>query len=520
MTRPITLLCISAVAALLGGCAGAKALTAPELRPAPHFEYPVTVPSPPRRHDPILEGTLAPGPRLVAPLRYDGAGDAPDAPFRAQAPAADVVEDAPDAVPQETRLQNGMRVVLIERHDYPVVAVRLLIERSSIDLDDIGGSRVAQLGYLYARGGDVAGATEGTVVAGGLAVGVSNQVSEDALRWSAGGPATELRAICSAVAKNSFLATMSPGEYQRREAGWLSMVKGRPQSLGQIEQNVLFGTTHPYGTPPAPSSGMTLEDATSLRNRLLQPQHATLLVVGDVTPHALEAALQGSFLTWKGSGQPLAQRRDPPPAGTIAPSFAIVRRRLSQRWVQIFARGPSPDSPDFEVLRLIGAMAGGLGGKLYDEVRDEMGAAYGLGAGVHAKRLASWLWIGGAYRSEKVAPALSAGLRELARIRQADVSDDEVEQGRQRLLADWRARRATASGTADLYAEAILERRSFDRVRGFRRRVEQIGRREIARVAGLYLAPEKLNAAFLGDDRGFDPRPLGIGNTAMVEIFR
>jgi zinc protease len=454
-------------------------------------------------------------------LRYDGAGDAPDAPFRARAPEADVVEDAPDSPPQETRLPNGMRVVLIERHDYPTVAVRLIVDRGSIDLDDVGGSRVGQMSYLYARGGDMAAVEARSAEAARTGVGVSSQLTEDALLWRADGPATELRAMCAALAMYSFLATLSPTEYERREATWLAMVKERPQNLLQIEQNVLFGTAHPYGTLAAPSAGMSMEEAKLLRARLLQPRYATFLVVGDVTSHDLELAVGGSFLAWRGTAQGLEQRHDPPPLRTGASSFAIVRRiGLTQRWANLFARGPSPDSPDFEVMRLVAAMVGGVGGKLYDEVRDEMGAAYGLGAGVRSKRLASWLWLGGAYRGEKVAPALSASLREVARVRAAEVSDDEVEGARQRLLAEWRMHRATSAGTADLYEEAILQGQSFDRVRGFRRRVEQIGRREIARVAGIYLAPERLNAAFLGDDRGFDPRPLGIGNTTMVEIFR
>ncbi|MEA2747130.1 MAG: zinc protease, partial [Myxococcales bacterium] len=69
----------------------------------------------------------------------------PDAPFRQQAPAADgkITFVAPKVV--EAQLKNGLRVLIVERHELPVVGLRLVVGSGAGDYE---GARPGALSFL------------------------------------------------------------------------------------------------------------------------------------------------------------------------------------------------------------------------------------------------------------------------------------------------------------------------------------------------------------------------------------
>ena len=84
-------------------------------------------------------------------------------------------------------------------------------------------------------------------------------------------------------------AKLQPGEYAMRLEEWVHMEAKATLSLEQGERFVLFGA-HPYGYAGAGTTPVTRADAQALHDRLWQPSHATLIVVGDVGAHRRRAA--------------------------------------------------------------------------------------------------------------------------------------------------------------------------------------------------------------------------------------
>ncbi len=66
-------------------------------------------------------------------------GEMPDQPFRSEPPDRSATKPRPLATPTEARLSNGVRVLMLERHDFPSISAVLVLDRGAVAA---GGVRV------------------------------------------------------------------------------------------------------------------------------------------------------------------------------------------------------------------------------------------------------------------------------------------------------------------------------------------------------------------------------------------
>ena len=462
-----------------------------------------------------LAACAPPAPRFVAPLRYGAVATTPDAPFRDAPPPPGPSASLAAPKPRVSQLPNGMRVLLLERHGFPAVAVRLIVNRGGSEFDP-GGSRVAEMSYLYERGGDETAFESASEELARTGASSSESATDDALVWAADAPPSALEAAFARLAKRSYLAQLSTEEYARRSAEWVHFETVRGRTVFGTEKYVLFGKETLYGLPRTEKEPLTIDQAALLRRRILQPAYATLVVVGDVAPEVLDALALGAFGAWPSTEATMHPWLTPPPWEEGARVSVVVDRRREQRQAAIFARGPLPASPDLEPFLVTAAILGSWGGRLTAEVRGEMGATYSLAAPVHARRLASWLSVGGAFDSDKAVDGMKASLEAIARLREGGVSGEEVERACEGLIAGWRDELATVEGAATAYERAVILGQSLERVREFPDRIARVDREMVRQVAEKYLAWPKLNAVFLGDDRWLPVERLGMGAPERV----
>ncbi len=462
----------------------------------------------------------APPPRAVAPLRAAAATKAADAPFRQSPPPLPPIAEAADPPPRDVTLASGLRVVLVERRDYPVVAARLVIARSSLDLDDAGAKRVHQMTYLYGRGGDEAAFERASAETARSGTTVGGDASSDAITWSVDAPTADLDKAWELLAQRTFGARLTRAEYDRRAAEWTDALKSRGMSLLNAEADVLFGRGHPYGYA-GERTMMTFEDAQSLHARLLQPSQAT---ADRRRRRDAGGARGGDDSLVRGIGRRPARRSrgEPRLAPAIhGPSLAVVRTRVlaEQRPTALFAaRAAAARRGRRCVLGRVLQSSGGIGAALFEEgtERDGRGVqrlgellpgARGLVAVAHrGVRPGEGRRGGQGVARRDPAPARRRGLRRRGRARQGVRSSPR-----------WRVRLATVEGAAQLYESAVILGTDLDRVAKLPERLAKVGRADVVRVASRYLAPEGLHVAFVSEERGYTTESLGMGDEKVLE---
>lgn len=456
-------------------------------------------------------------PRLVAPLRYAAASPAPDEPFRAGPPAVPPVTEMNEPV-RETTLPNGVRVVLIERHDAPMVATELVIDRGALDVDDAGGRAVAETLYLFARGGDQA--TSDELFAGSTGVGAtwSSNVAADSSSTTVSAPSRSFDAALGLLARKCVGARLSPPEYQRRAAELRQSAAWGGVSLVTMEKAILFGRDHAYGYRPAAKEPLSLSAAQALHDRLFQPTQATLIVVGDVTAAEVDASATRWLGGWKATQAIPRNTISPPPQN--GPRVAVVSRRdRTQRSVAIFARGPTAAADDLAAFDLASLILGGeRSSPLAEQLSEGSSAAYGVEAPVFVSRTATWLSIAASYQDDNAVDGTRDVLAAIDALRKGHVTDEDVALARETFLASWRGTMSSTVGTAALYAlwltAGLAPNRIGERLSG----IARVTREDVIRVANTYLAPMAVHVGILGEDRWLNVAPLGMGGAQVLDM--
>jgi zinc protease len=160
---------------------------------------------------------------------------------------------------------------------------------------------------------------------------------------------------------------------------------GAVRSPDYKAQQALAAALYPAGDPsrrsatPASVSAVTLDDVRSYYATAFRPDLATIVVVGDVTPDHVRAAIEKAFGAWTAQGPapsiyPPAVPRNKPSTVTIP---ATGRIQTDVTLAQTIPLGYNDAA--YPVLQLgNAALSGGFGSILYHDVREVHGYAYSV----------------------------------------------------------------------------------------------------------------------------------------------
>lgn len=186
-----------------------------------------------------------------------------------------------------------------------------------------------------------------------------------------------------------------------------------------------------YGLPaqglPEALAGISGDMVRRWHQQEFAGRRATVIAVGEVEPQAAIEALAGVF-----GGLPSR-----PPQRTLpserwlpaeVPREARVTRQKAQTAFAMVFPGPSRRDPRYPVAEVWAAVASGLGGRLFEALRDKRSLAYTVMATAWGRGRAGSLATYIATSPEREAEARQAMLTELARFVSQPVSDGELHQ--------------------------------------------------------------------------------------------
>ena len=209
----------------------------------------------------------------------------------------------------------------------------------------------------------------------------------------------------------------------------LNQAEQRPQSVaGRTLMTTLFAG-HPYANNPEG----TREDLKALSPAQLKQRAATLLVrsglivsaVGDIGEAELARQLDRTFGGLViGAVPPLPPEWKPP----TKPRTIVVERPVPQSTALMALPGIARDDPDWYSAVVMNHILGGGGqqSRLFNEVREKRGLAYGVSSSLRTYKRAALLVISTASANERVAEAIRIVRAELTRMRTEGVTEQEL----------------------------------------------------------------------------------------------
>lgn len=254
---------------------------------------------------------------------------------------------------------------------------------------------------------------------------------------------------------------------------------------------LLYGA-HPYGRPVSGTSAsvtkITVADLTKLHAQWTRPTHLAMGLVGDLT--ALEALelVNKHFGAFKGQGEFQG------PQHGCAPLVGQKRGEKVKAGIEgvVLALGFSGvnlKSADRETLNVMAALLSGLGGRLSVVVREQLGAAYSVGA-YHDSQLDGGHFVFHVQTTPDMVEKLKAVfLEHVKKLRDEVVPEKEIESIRHYLAGNEAISLQDQADVAQRLALSQLYEEGADSVFNRRERLVQVTAQAIQAAARKYLDP-------------------------------
>jgi zinc protease len=462
-------------------------------------------------------------PGLEAPETASTAGS-PDEVWRAKPPAPGPEPKLELPVPTVFKLGNGLTVYLVERHKLPLISAQLEITGGdavnpadkpglasfTADMLTEGTTKMTSLEYAAAveeLGANVSSAADDD----------SSSVGLETLTKNADG-------AFSLFADAALHPAFSADEIERVRASRMTTLlqqKDSPRVLAvKIIGHVLYGDA-PYGYPTlgteAANKAIGREDLTGLWKKTFVPAGAALVLAGDLTDAQARAFAEKYFGAWKGENFTAMVPATPP---APAPGIYLSDRPGSpQTALLAVGAGTTRNTPDYVPLTVMNTVLGGLfSSRLNMNLREKHGYTYGARSVFDFRRGAGYFWAGGSIRTDATGPATNEIFSELNRIRDSEVSADELKLAKdnysQSLVGHFQSMDQLAETFGSLHVYGL----PADYFEKLPPAIDAVGAADVHRVAQKYIDPAHMFVVAVGDRAKIEPelQKLNLGAVEVV----
>jgi zinc protease len=406
----------------------------------------------------------------------------------------------------ETKLSNGLQLVLVDDKRFPLVTARLVFQAGSkFDPADQPGlaSNVAALLTEGTKARNQRQIAEELASIGGA---LGGGASMDTLTISGSALSENLSKLLELIADVATNASFPTEEVELRKANRkqaLMAQRSQPAFLAEERFNLLvFGENNPYAHIAPTIEALDKLDAKSLisyRDTYIVPNNATLILVGSL-PQTTQAvkAVESQFTKW--------QRKGTVPQPKI--DFPVPERRLIlvdrpgsvQADIHVGQLAVDRSHSDFfplNVARVI--LGGGPSSRMFNEIREKHGYAYDAHTEFDPLRQRGTFKAVTQVRNDVISPAMAALLKEMEGMASEAVGKDELEAAKNYMSGLHLLRLETQAGLADQLATAKGMGLPNSYIEDYTVNLRRTDAAQIQAVSKKYIIPDKATIVVVGD---------------------
>ncbi|HEY0371217.1 MAG TPA: pitrilysin family protein [Thermoanaerobaculia bacterium] len=435
-------------------------------------------------------------------------------------------EPRPYHFPHITRatLPNGLRVLVSENHNAPLVSFRTLI-RSGADHDTHQTAGLASIAAdLLDEGAGNRDAIQLAEDLGLLGAVLGTGSDWDASYVSSDVLARNTDAAMEIVADVTARATLPEDGLERVRAERLNEIlqqRNEPGSIaGKRFSHLLYGTGA-YGNSISGNADsvarITIENVRAFYAQHFIPNNTAVVVSGDIAPaHAIEQVtrLLGDW-----------QRGAEVPRPAISPRpidrsrvYVIDRPQAVQSEIRVGHLGVPRSCEDYFPLSVMNALFGGVfNSRINLNLRERHGYTYGARSQFAFRRHAGPFVVAAPVRNEVTLQSVSEMLSELRRIRTGDLEAQELDEVKSYLIGVFPASVQTASDIASRLVDMELYGLPDDYFDRYRENIANVKKEDIERVAQKYLDPDRVLIVVVGNAKEIR-EPLGTLGMPVHEL--
>jgi len=466
---------------------------------------------------------LPPNPQAPPKPTGDEAKIESGEPWRNTVPTPGPVSRAALPTPKRFTMPNGLQVYLVESHNLPVVAANLVLRSGSAadpkDTPGLAGFTASMLDEGTESMDALAIANRMYALGASLSTGSSADASNASVRSLKQNARAAMDVLGDVVLRPAFPAKEVDRIRNDRLTSLLQQRDQPFQTAIRVMNASLYGPAHPYGHTALGTEEslkkISRDDLVSFYKGAYGPKNAALVMVGDVTEAEAKKLAADVFGSWKGDGgaAPI------PPEGATATSRVIIVDKPESPQTAVLAGqvGVARSNPDYEKLDVMNTVLGGMfSSRINLNLREDKGYSYGAFSFIGQNRGVGPVMAGAAVRADATGPSIDEILKEVARMRDAGVTDDELKMAKDSMVRSLPANFETTFSTAGTLAQIYMYDLPLDYYQAFPARVEAMTKDDVGAVAKKYLTPDRMLIVAVGDKKLIEPQisKLSLGTIA------
>jgi zinc protease len=417
-------------------------------------------------------------------------------------------EPRPYHFPHVTRttLPNGLRVLVAENHNAPLVSMRALV-RSGADHDTAQTAGLASItADLLDEGAGTRDAIQLAEDVGLLGAGLATGADWDASYVSLDVLARTSEQALSIFADVAARATLPEDGLERVRAERLNDLlqqRNEPSAIaGRRFANLLYGSGT-YGNSmagnPDSVTAMTIEDVRRFYAQHYIPNNSAVIVTGDIDSARAIELVTKAFDGWQRGAE--VPRPAPAPRAIDASRIYVVDRpQAVQSEIRVGHLGVSRACEDYFALSVMNAVFGGVfNSRINLNLRERHGYTYGARSNFAFRRNPGPFVVAAPVRNEVTRESVEQMLHELRRIRSGDIETRELEDTKSYLIGSFPASVQTASEVGSRLVDMELYGLNEDYFDRYRENIAAVSKEDIERVAQKYLDPDRVLIVIVGN---------------------
>ena len=433
---------------------------------------------------------------------------------------------------QRAKLANGIPVVLIERHDVPLVHAKLLFDAGYAADQGRGLGTAAMTMTMLDEGTQKRGALQLAGDIESLGANLSAGATLDACDVTVSALKANLAPTLDLFAEVVRSPAFDPKEFSRVQSQWLAAIaqeKTEPSALGlRVLPPLLFGAGHAYAIPftgkgtESSVKALTPEALKEFHQAWLRPDNATLLVAGDTTLAEILPLLEARFGTWAAPAAAKPRKNvGPATLPDHARLFLIDKPNAEQSVILAGLLAPPSNAPEhLQVTTMNDVIGGQFTARINQNLREDKHWSYGAYSQVPAALNTRPYLFSAPVQTDQTAPAIAEMLKEL----RAYVGAKPATAAEIRRMKDLRIRALPGryeTGNASLAALSAIVQNGWpdDYVQTLKSRLESQRDDDVRAMAKRLIKPDQLTWVVVGDLAKIEPalRKLNLGEVRVLD---
>lgn len=411
------------------------------------------------------------------------------------------------------KLENGMTVLLMERHELPLVSFAWVMKSGASICDPEGREGTASLTAQMLRKGTKTRTADQISEALDF-VGASFHA--DASHISAAGAAEVVSKdidlgieLLSDLLRNPVFPQDELTKMIKQEVDGIAEAKEVPnQVISLYFRRFLFGD-HPYARPSGGTEEtlpkITREDVVRFHEQQYVPNQMILAVVGDFKSAEMKAKIAAAFSSWKAGNPAMPSLSDPTPVqGRHA--LIVEKPDATQTFFRIGAIGLKRTNPDWVPLGVVNTLFGGrFTSMINSALRIESGLTYGARSQFSPSPAAGDFIIGSFTKNETTAKALDLALDVLVRLHEKGISAEQLQSAKSYIKGQFGPQLETNDQLAATIAELEFYGLGADYINTYFDRVDGVTLDEARSLIQKYYPRENFALVLIGQKPVIQP---------------